>query len=134
MNSRPSPMIAIPIRTQLLTQHAELRALIAEARVAIERVPMGQPEDDDGPAACMSRLASALRTHNRCEERLLKGFPEAGDAAGPARAEIMDERHAAEHGELYDALVNPSLNPERVGQALDRLLEHMAYEEQTLFI
>jgi hypothetical protein len=26
------------------------------------------------------------------------------------------------------------LNPERVGQALDRLLEHMAYEEQALFI
>ena len=79
----------------------------------------------------MSRLASALRAHNLCEERLLKGVLVTADAWGPARAEIMDERHAAEHGELHAALVVTTFNPERVGQLLDRLLEHMAYEEQT---
>jgi hypothetical protein len=123
-------MNAIQIRTQLLTQHAELRALVGEARIAVGRVPMGRPEDDDGPAACMSRLASALRAHNLCEERLLTGVLVTADGWGPARAEIMNQRHAAEHGELHAALVVTTFDPEMVGQLLDRLLEHMAHEEQ----
>ena len=127
-------MIAAHIRAQLLAQHAELRALIEEARGAVERVPMGQPEDDDGPAACMSRLASALRTHNLCEERLLEGLLGEADAPGSARAEIMDETHHAEHEELHAALLVPTFDPERVGQTLGRLLGHMAYEEDALLI
>jgi hypothetical protein len=123
-------MNATQIRTELLAQHMQLRELIAEARTAIGRVPMGQPEDDDGPAACLSRLASALHAHNRCEESLLKGVLVTVDAWGPVRAQVMNERHAAEHAELHGALLDTTLDPEHVGRLFDRLLEHMGSEER----
>jgi hypothetical protein len=49
-------MNATQIRTELLAPYMQLRGLIEKARTAIGRVPMGQPEDDDGPAACLNRL------------------------------------------------------------------------------
>jgi hypothetical protein len=118
------------IRTELLAQHQRLRAMIEDARGAIERDPMGQPEDDDGPAACLSRLASALQDHNLCEERLLKTFLLTVDAWGPVRAEVMGERHVAEHEELHAALAMPTFKPEPVRRLLTRLVEHMVREEQ----
>ncbi len=127
-------MKSVQVQVQLLTQHAELRRLIEEARVAIERVPMGQPEDDDGPAACLTRLASALQAHNLSEESLLDALLVTADLWGPVRAHIMDGRHAAEHMELHAALALPTFNREQVGQTLDRLLGHMAYEEQALIV
>src|SRR5579864_2909733 len=114
-------MNAAEIRIQILTQHAELRTLIEETRAATARVPRGQPEGHSGPVACVGRLASALREHNRCEEQLLRGVLVTVDAWGPARAELMDERHTAEHTELHAALVDAPFNPKRVGHVLDRL-------------
>jgi hypothetical protein len=123
-------MNAAQIRTDLLAQHQHLRALIEEARSAIERDPMGQPENHRGPAACLSRLATALRDHNLCEERLLKSVLVTVDAWGPVRAEVMDERHVAEHEELHAALAMPTFKPEPVRILLTRLVEHMVREEQ----
>lgn len=124
-------MDATQIRTQLLTQHAELRALIEQARAAIGHSSMSGPEGDNALAASVGRLASALRVHNAREEQLLKGILATVDAWGPARAEIMDERHTAEHKELHAEFVDASLDRERVRQLLDRLLDHMAYEEKS---
>jgi hypothetical protein len=124
-------MDATQIRIQLLTQHAELRALIEQARAAIGQASMCEPERGEVLAASVGRLASALRAHNACEEQLLKGILATVDAWGPARAEIMDERHTAEHKELHAELVDASLDRERVRRLLDRLLDHMAYEEKS---
>jgi hypothetical protein len=118
------------IRTQLMAEHAGLRSLIEETRSAIARRLTHEPVDSRGLAACIGRLASALQAHNEHEERLLKGFLATVDAWGPARAEIMNERHAAEHKELHAELADSSLEPERAAALLGRLLEHMEYEEQ----
>ena len=124
-------MDATQIRTQLLTQHAELRVLIEQAHAAIEHGSMSEPKGDKALVASVDRLASALRAHNACEEQLLKGILATVDAWGPARAEIMDERHTAEHKELHAQLVDASLDREQVRRLLDRLLDHMAYEEKS---
>jgi len=123
-------MDASQIRIQLLSQHAELRALIRQARAALGLAPKCESEGGDSLEGGVGRLASALQAHNACEEQLLKGLLATVDAWGPARAEIMNERHAAEHKELHDELLGASFDPERVARLLDRLLEHMAYEEQ----
>ncbi len=124
-------MDATQIRIQLLTQHAELRALIERVRAAVGQGSMNEPEGDTALVAWVGRLARALQAHNACEEELLKGILATVDAWGPARAEIMDERHTAEHKELHAELVDASLDRERVRQLLDRLLTHMAYEEKS---
>ncbi len=119
------------IRIQLLGQHADLRALIEQTRVTATRPRQGWPPDaGDDLAARVVRLARALKAHNACEEELLKGLLATVDAWGPARAEIMHERHHAEHEDLHSELLDASFDPGRVGHLLDRLLEHMAYEEQ----
>jgi hypothetical protein len=79
----------------------------------------------------VTRLAQALQAHNLCEERLLKGILATVDAWGPARAAIMDERHAAEHHELHTALVHAPFDAHRVPELLDRLLEHIEHEERS---
>ena len=118
------------IRIQLLAEHAELRALIEQTRSAIDRRLTHEPAESHGLAARIDCLASALHAHNEHEERLLNGFLATVDAWGPARAEIMNERHAAEHKELHAELLDASLDLERVAAILDGLLEHMQYEEQ----
>jgi hypothetical protein len=118
------------IRTQLLTQHAELRALIEEVRAAKGRARGGEPRGGDVLIALVDRLASALQAHNLCEERLLKGILVTVDAWGPARVEIMDERHSAEHKEIHAELLEASFEPERIDHLLDQLILHMAHEER----
>jgi hypothetical protein len=119
------------IRIQLLRQHAELRALIGQVRAAIGAPAMRGPKDDDDLVEKVDALAGALQAHNACEERLLEGILSTVDAWGPVRAEIMNERHVAEHKELHAELVDPSLDTKSVSRVLDRLLEHIEYEEQS---
>jgi hypothetical protein len=120
-------MSSLEIRREILSQHDELRTMIEETRASV--APTGEPDGNPDRFACMDRLAGALQAHNRREEALLKGLLATVDAWGPARAEIMDARHLAEHEELHAALVDVLFDAEGVGPALDRILQHMAYEE-----
>ena len=82
----------------------------------------------------MTRLFGGLREHNEEEERLLRDVIRTADAWGPARVEIMDERHVREHSELDSALsgAERAQDARQVSAVLDRLLEHMAFEEEVL--
>ena len=127
------------IRTRLLAQHAELRALIDGVRRALGDLPTdGQVRDDrsssETASVAITRLFGGLREHNEEEERLLRDVIRTADAWGPARVEIMDERHVREHSELYAALsgAERAQDERQVGTILDRLLEHMAFEEKVL--
>ena len=118
------------IRIELLEQHAQLRALIEQVRVETSGTSAATLEASPGLSLWTERLASALEAHNSREESLLDGILATVDACGPARAEIMTERHAAEHRELTQELVDAASNPSRMRQLLDRILMHMDYEEQ----
>src|SRR5579863_1144176 len=100
------------IRTRLLSQHAELRGLIEEVRRAFGGPP-GPPTEaqvrdfrrpSETASVAMARLLGGLRDHNQEEERLLRDVIGTADAWGPARVELMDERHVREHSELTSAL------------------------------
>jgi hypothetical protein len=119
------------IRLELLRQHDEIREAIAETRDAA-----------DGGTSSLSdlrdktlRLAERLRRHNRQEEELLQGLLRTVDAWGPLRVQIMNEQHAAEHQQILGALLSAAIALEVapflaiVLPAIDRVLEHMAYEE-----
>ena len=111
-------MNAREIRAELLGQHAEIRALIEEAR--------------GGSKTALVRLGDAVRRHNLREEELLGQLLPTLDAWGPVRTAIMLEEHVAEHGELYAVLLDATRGQRAVAELVEHLLEHMAYEEKTL--
>jgi hypothetical protein len=123
------------IRSELLEQHAKLRATIEEARRAV--VHAHESDSMRGELrSCVGRLGLGLRTHNRREEELLEGILFTVDAWGPERAEIMSAQHVAEHTELCTVLVDASATSDAaivdgvLVAVLDQLLEHMAREEK----
>ena len=123
------------IRKELMEQHANLRLIIDEARRAVGRARESVSMRAD-LRACVGRLSLGLRTHNLREEDLLARILSTVDAWGPARAEIMNEQHVAEHAELCAVLVDANATSDTgIGDGvlvavLDRLLEHMACEEK----
>lgn len=127
-------MTATEIRRELLTQHANIRTLIAAIRRTADSATRGA---DVGEALreALERLDLVLREHNAREEALLGAIIPTVDAWGPARAEIMGEAHRREHQELVETLCGMPVTPiEFAGagaQALfDRLLAHMESEEK----
>lgn len=125
------------VRTELLAEHAALRALIVETRRLIEEGATGGATRGALTAA-VEQLAAALRAHNAHEEAVLREMIKDVDAWGPARAEIMDESHADQHEDLVGALLVTNSSPDAqvagrsVVPVLDRLLAHMAREEEVL--
>jgi hypothetical protein len=115
------------IRATLLTQHAGIRARIAETREAITTT------DDERLRQCLGRLADAFRTHNVAEEDALKSVLPTIDAWGKERRDVMLSEHVNENSELYSALVENSTasTAAHVATLLDRMVEHMAVEERT---
>jgi hypothetical protein len=121
-------MNASEIRTQLMKEHDQLRALIEETRALARLARPGERV----PKASMDRLSRALLAHNLREQELLEGILATVDAWGPVRVEIMDEGHKAEHQALYAAVSeSDGVDPERAEPLLDRVLEHIIREEQT---
>ncbi len=121
------------IRTELLTQHAELRAMIRRAASIVAALRRGEPARTE-LAAALGALAVATHGHNDHEEALLGGIIPTVDAWGPARASVMDAEHRLEHRELQAAfLTNLTGDDESVCRAVDellgRLVEHMEREE-----
>jgi hypothetical protein len=124
------------IRSELLDQHGQIRALMDEIRrlapdAAVAGVSGGELERQ------LQGLAFAVARHNVREEELLRGILATVDAWGPARVEIMDESHEREHQALHDALLNlpkmpGPLAPSSLDALFHRVLEHMKREERTL--
>jgi iron-sulfur cluster repair protein YtfE (RIC family) len=123
------------IRIELLGQHEQLRATMRDVRALLARAARGEAVGGEVRQG-LTRLEEQLRTHNLREEDLLRDVVPKLDAWGPARAEIMDEQHAAEHEALYGSLERlRAASPEKVGEELatlfGRLLAHMDREEGT---
>ncbi len=118
------------IRTELLAQHGRIRTLIDDVRRIAERLD-GADAANSQLHAAIAVLADALRRHNQREEELLGRIIPSVDAWGPVRAEIMDEEHVAEHREMHAALMM-EVRPTELPPLLDRMIEHMAHEEETL--
>ena len=123
------------IRSELLEQHAKLRVMVEAARRSVGHADESEAGRDE-LRACMDHLSLGLRAHNGREEELLRGILLTVDAWGPVRAEIMGERHLAEHAELSAILVDAKATSDTaiadggLVLALDRLLEHMSREEK----
>jgi len=122
------------MRTELLEQHAELRAIVDRVRLCAVRPSPSMPATDH-LVSTIRLLADALHRHNLREEELLRDFVATVDAWGEARAEIMTDRHAREHAALHGALVGTCWTPSAVADEalvtlLDELLRHMAREEE----
>ncbi len=131
--TRPSEILA-----QLLSDHGEIRGVIAEARLSAERCA----RSEDQRSSLRSWIASVtdkVRDHNRREEHLIKEvLPQLGNW-DEVRAQFMTLEHEREHRELYEALekLQAPEDPKIAGDAalaiLERMLTHMEHEEQ-LFV
>lgn len=123
------------IRAELLEQHADLRRRVADARPLMDRWRREAVAPDELRDS-LTALGAAIETHNAREETLLRGIIGKVDAWGPAREDIMDERHVDEHKDIYDALVvacestNGSVAVPLLATVLDRILEHLGREER----
>src|SRR5579864_9125653 len=126
------------IRTILLGEHAELRPLIDLVRQIALRLGAGEPLRGELRASAL-RLSDALSTHNASEENLLRGATNVGGIPIVLEnSETMSAQHFGEHKALHVALVEVNLDPsdrlvaKGVIAALDRVLDHMAREEEEL--
>jgi len=134
------------IRSELMSQHADLRRMIEDVRGALRVTDAQAFKASEGELrARVTELARALQEHNRREEALLGEILPTIDAWGQVRREIMDEQHA-EHGQLIAALVSPDTSggaahgrdsstiPLPPGDfllaTLARVLDHMEREEK----
>jgi hypothetical protein len=119
------------IRAELMAEHARLRTKIAEVRRVAELWQEGKEGDLRTPLVA---LTDAIHMHNAREEDLMANLLPSVDAWGPARAEVMREEHGLEHGALFTSLVvardASATSPSYVLDLLERLLSHMAREEE----
>src|SRR5262245_59370710 len=130
-------MTPTEIRTELLRQHATIRAKSQRASEVVDRWCHGESSREEVRAHLVA-LTDAVRMHNLREEELLRGVLPGVDAWGKARAEIMDEEHVMEHEELYTTLVeaaglaDPKATRTLTHALINHLHEHMLREESTL--
>ena len=117
-----------------MAEHAKLRAMIEDVRVAAEHAHNGEAMRRELRAR-IDRLHVALRAHNRREEELLRGILVHVDAWGAVRMEIMSEEHVAEHVELCAMVMDAKVTSHSaildgtLGATLDHVLKHMGREE-----
>jgi hemerythrin HHE cation binding domain-containing protein len=127
------------IRIKLLAQHTHLRSLIDDVRNELDSSSAMVDFDvakrrPDRLRSAMVALALGVRDHNDEEELLLRDVISTVDAWGPVRAEIMGEQHIREHRELCSAVFDTagSVDTREASALLDRLLKHMAIEENIM--
>jgi hypothetical protein len=122
------------ILKELLAQHAQLRALIAEARASADRCLRGE-DGREKLLGAMAELMDAVRVHNRREEMLIQEVLPSLDGWGDGRAQFMTNEHIREHGEVFHSLErvrtadDPKVGARRVISVLRKLLVHMSREE-----
>ena len=129
-------MQLVALRKQLIAQHDQLRARIAQLLEAANGLPSADPQRELDFRTCLAELSDAVARHNREEERILSSLIPTLDAWGTARKRLMDERHAGEHAAQLDALRSVvDTKPleaaiDSVRSSLRALADHIAYEER----
>lgn len=88
---------------ELLGQHAQLRALLADVELYAKRCASGEGEAQT-LKGCLASLLDSVRAHNRDEERLVGEALAQLDGWAERGARFMSEEHAREHADLHDAL------------------------------
>jgi hypothetical protein len=84
------------------------------------------------------RLADALGRHHVLEEEWLRIMDAKVDGRARTDIDVLLDAHVHEHGELHAAVAGIPRMPIKfagvdVAVLLDGVLEHMAYEERSLF-
>lgn len=120
------------IRTEMLGQHADMRAMIARATTLLGRIRAGEAVRGE-LRSVLGALADAAGVHNAREEALLRDIIPTVDAWGPARATVMDEQHRLEHQALHAALASGIVDDDAATEdLLARMLRHMEREEEAV--
>ena len=124
------------IRSELMEQHARLRALLVHAREVAERTAKMRTTAELRDT--LAEVADYVRMHNLCEESLLRDLLPTLDGWGRVRAEVMNDEHVDEHRQLYEALLvasttsDPVLAAGKANELFDRMFVHMEREERVL--
>jgi hypothetical protein len=93
------------VRSQVLEQHAELRAVLARALAAAGPAEAAtRPPDMDSLATSARELCARFEAHLAFEEEALKPVFAVIDGWGPERVRDLETEHARQRREL-DALV-----------------------------
>ena len=132
-HSEGVPMKPSEMREELMQQHADIRAQIADVRRDLAASVSDGARTGDDLRAALRLLADNVRAHNAREEELLHDYLPSVDAWGPVRTEIMLKEHAKEHEELYAALVGATTAEDGrrlLAGLVTQMLEHMAHEEK----
>lgn len=118
-------------RAHLLSEHAELRAVLARAeRIAADALAGSSASVQlrDILQICRDLFAA----HNASEERLLGPILQQDPAWGQARIDRMMEEHRAEHAEMRAALTGRDRDvAARVADLREIIEAHMDAEERT---
>jgi len=129
-------MLPSEIRTVLLSQHENIRALAREV-YEIAQEPTSTEACDELRRA-IDALHVAMIEHNHDEQRLLEEVLPVADAWGEVRRVVMDDHHRHEHGALRDALAESMrLDDWRelsicARRLIEDLFAHMEVEERVL--
>ena len=96
-------MLLAELRTELLSQHKELRDLAVAVAVAADGA-RSEPAQLPELRAILIDLAARVLAHNAFEDRELHAVLRSIDAWGPIRDELVDERHESEHQAILAAV------------------------------
>lgn len=118
-------------RTHLLSEHKELRAVLARAeRIAAEALA-GAPVAGQLHQV-LQQCRDLFAAHNESEERLLGPILLQDPAWGQARFDRMFEEHRAEHAEMRAAMTGDDREvAARVADFREMIEAHMDAEERT---
>lgn len=125
------------LRNELLTQHDELRELVAVVRTAAEQALAGRAAVAD-LRAMLANLAAEVLSHNAFEERELHAVLPDIDAWGLLRDGRVTLHHTAEHQAISGGLEAARRQPaaaalaEQTLRITDELLDHLEREEREL--
>lgn len=130
-------MLLAELRTELLSQHKELRDLAVAVAVAADGA-RSEPAQLPELRAILIDLAARVLAHNAFEDRELHAVLRSIDAWGPIRDELVDERHESEHQAILAAVrvasreTSAAAIADATMRALADLSTHMAREEREL--
>ena len=125
-------------RSILITQHRNLRALVANVRAAALEVLENATDDSTPVRNLIGELRTEMEKHLATEESLLGPVLERIDAWGPVRLELMRAEHAHQRAVLAvlrsdrAGALSPQVLSRRVLGLLDDILADMDAEDRDL--
>jgi hypothetical protein len=125
-------------RRTLMSQHRELRVLVANVRAAALEVLESASDDSVALRNLIGELRSEMEKHLAAEEALLGPVLARIDAWGPVRLDLMRAEHAHQRAVLAvlrsdrAGALSPSVLSRRVLGLLDDILADMDAEDRDL--